>query len=222
MKKVFFMLVCAVVALSASAQRASSSSSSFFSTESSDQPVTFGIRAGVNFANVTGDDLRKQSSHTGFHAGVVVDIPLMESLYIQPGFFYTVKGFEWERYHIARKASPAYLEIPILASYRYPISDDVQLQINFGPYLAYGIGGKVKTTDHDNNDMEGEYNYFDAEIHKFDMGLQIGVGVTIAKHYYVGIGYEFGLTKINKDDYDYDEVESIKNKNFFISVGYNF
>ena len=37
-----------------------------------------------------------------------------------------------------------YLEIPVLASYRYNFSDAAQLQINVGPYFAYGVGGKIK------------------------------------------------------------------------------
>lgn len=224
MKKVLLISICAVLALSASAQRASSSSSSFFSTESSDQPITFGIRGGVNFANMTveeGNVSYSPDSFTGFHVGMAVDIPLLESIYIQSGLYYTVKGCKEEDGSETLTYKPSFIELPILASYRYNFSDAVQLQINFGPYLAYGIGGKVKSEykgrteeidffgdEHDDNSVGAK---------RFDAGLQIGAGITLAQHYYVGCGYEFGLTSMGRNS-DY----KIKNKNFFISVGYNF
>lgn len=215
MKKIILSFVCVFIALSASAQRASSSSTSFFSTEASDQPITFGIRGGVNFANVsTSEDGYTVSykSNTGFHAGMIVDIPLMESLYLQSGLYYIVKGYK-ESDEIT--ANPAYLEIPILASYRYNFSDAAQLQVNFGPYLAYGISGKIKE---EYRGESHEEDYFNDHTNKFDAGLQVGAGITISQHFYLGIAYEFGLTNVLKDSGD----DSMKNTNFLVSVGYNF
>ena len=91
MKKLFVAAVCAVFALTASAQRASSTSSSFFSTEKADEGVRFGVRAGLNFANLSGDHL-DLDSRTSFHVGVIADIPLMQSLYIQTGLYFQSKG----------------------------------------------------------------------------------------------------------------------------------
>ena len=209
MKKIFITFICAMAVLSVSAQRASSSSSSFFSTESSDQPITFSIRGGVNFSNVTvseGGMSVSPKSHTGFHAGVAVDFPILESFYLQSGMYYTVKGYKYGD----EKANPAYLEIPILASYRYNFSDAAQLQINFGPYLAYGVGGKLKAYDYKND-------FFGDNFKRFDMGLQVGAGFTFARHYYLGLAYEFGLVNIAKNGN-----AKFKNTNFFISEGYQF
>lgn len=218
MKKLFLTLVCAVVALTASAQRASSSSSSFFSTESSDQPITFSIRAGVNFANVsiTQDNVTlSPESKTGFNAGVAVDFPILQSLYIQTGLYYTTKGCKVDTY----KINAGFIEIPILASYRYTFSEAAQLQINFGPYFAYGVNGKLEresrgvTTKIDlfGSDNDGSYG-----LKRFDMGLQAGGGVTIAQHYFVGLAYEFGLVALNRG------TGSIKTNNFMINLGYQF
>lgn len=146
MKKILLIAVCAVCSLTASAQRASSSSSSFFSTEKADQGITFGIRAGLNMANMSASEdgvSASPESRTSFHVGVIADIPLMQSLYIQSGLFFQNKGYKFDDEE-KETAKPMYLEIPILASYRYNFSDAIQLQINAGPYFAYGIGGKVK------------------------------------------------------------------------------
>lgn len=223
MKKFFIVIACAVLSLSASAQRASSSSSSFFSTEKVDGGVKFGIRAGVNFANATfkEDDFSySPDSRTAFHVGVIADIPLMQSLYVQTGLFFQEKGWKIEEsgdeYAYKETYKPMYLQIPILASYRYNFSDALQLQVNAGPYFAYGIGGKVKWEE-DEESGEGDFFGDDSDFKRFDCGLQIGAGLTFAKHYYLGVAYEFGFSNI-VDDSDM----KVKNKNLMISVGYNF
>lgn len=219
MKKTILTLACAVMALAASAQRASSTSTSFFSTEKADQPITIGIRGGLNFSNFSAEAYgisESADSRTSFHIGAVVDFPLMESFYIQSGLFVSSKGCstkEGEDYGEI-KVNPLYLEMPILASYRYNFSDNLQLQVNFGPYIAYGIGGSWTETI---RGIEYEYDFFDDDLKRFDMGLHVGGGLTFARHIYLGVGYEFGLT----DMYDDEEI-SIKNSNFMISVGYNF
>lgn len=250
------MLVCAFIALTVSAQK----SDSFFSSETSNEPITFGIRGGVNFSNISSPKGTSYESHTGFNAGVTVDIPLLQSLYLQSGLYYTVKGTEitekdgGDVYKI--KANPSYLEIPILASYRYNFSDAAQLQINFGPYFAYGIGGKLGNSDFfgDKKLFEEENDYFDDESYKyqyrsssstrsynyyddeddeypyddeegstgagakrFDVGLQFGAGITLARHYYLGVAYEFGFVNMFKNN-----GSSSKNSNFMINIGYQF
>ena len=227
MKKLLLAAVCAVFTLTASAQRASSTSSSFFSTEKADEGVTFGIRAGVNFANLSGDDI-DLDSRTSFHVGVIADIPLMQSLYIQTGLYFQSKGAKSEcnedyggyDVKVEETYSPMYLSIPVLASYRYNFSDALQLQVNFGPYFAYGIAGKYKVeASAAGESAEDETKLFDSDEgdwNAFDCGLQVGAGLTFAKHYYLGFTYDFGLTKVVDDD------ANPKNSNWMISLGYNF
>lgn len=217
MRKILLILVCTICTLTASAQYASDASSSFFSAQKSNHPVTFGIRGGVNFAkqSVSFDGYNfSPKNNVGFNVGVCVDIPVMESLYLQSGLYYTVKGYKLEEDGETEKATPAYLEIPFLASYRYNFSDFTQLQINFGPYLAYGIGGKYKW-EYDGESEDAKY-FDDDENKKFDAGLAIGAGMTFG-HIFVGINYDLGLTNVLKDSEG-----SLKNRCLSISVGYNF
>lgn len=196
MRKKLLIIACVFCALTASAQRASSSSSSFFSTEKVDGGITFGIRAGVNMANISGSDSDGSSyspgSRTSFHIGVTADIPIMQSLYVQTGLFFQNKGYKFEEtddyyddyYKTTETAKPMYLEIPVLASYRYNVSDAMQLQINFGPYFGYGIGGKMKEEriiNGENKSEESDY-FGDADetcgYKRFNCGLQVGAGLT--------------------------------------------
>ncbi len=227
MKKVFLLAACAVFSLAASAQRASSSSSSFFSTDKAEQPVRFTIRGGVNFANIGvsgGGESESLGSRTAFNAGVGVDIPIIESFYVQTGLFFTSKGYKRTEdrgdTRFTAKGNPAYLEIPILASYRYNFNDATQLEVNVGPYLAFGIGGKDKLEEKTEAAViETEENdFFNDDVKKFDMGLQVGLGVTFLKHVYLGVAYEFGFVNMFKDS----DGESAKNRNFMINLGYKF
>lgn len=217
-------LACAVIALTASAQRASSSSSSFFSTEKVDLPVTFSIRGGLNVASLSLEGIDTKSK-AGFHAGVGVDFPILESFYVQSGLYYSMKGVKFDYTSSGEKFEDklniGYIEIPVLASYRYNFDDANQLQFNFGPYFAYGVHGKVKeTATYRGVSYEDDYGWFSNDGYvkgkRFDMGLQLGLGVTLAKHFYVGVAYEFGLVNQVKDS------NATKNSNFMASVGYQF
>lgn len=218
MKKLFIAILCAFMALSASAQRASSSSSSFFSTEKADNGVRFGLRGGLNLSTISlsEDNVSVSTdSRAAWHVGAIVDIPLMQSLYIQSGLYFMDKGGKETDGDYKETYSPMYLEIPVLASYRYDFGSAAQLQINVGPYFAYGVGGKIKEKD-EYEDEEEEYEIFD-HAKRFDCGLQFGAGVTFASHYYIGFAYDLGLTNIAKDS-DY----KIKNRSWMFSVGYTF
>lgn len=212
MRKLLLSAVIALGALTASAQRTSTTSTSFFSTDKAEQGVTYGIEAGVNMATWTGD-ISDAKTRTSFNAGFVVNVPFMQSLYLKTGLYYTEKGVKGDE---GVNVSAGYLQIPILASYRYNFSESTQLQVNFGPYLAYGITGTVKSDDESDYDTFGD----DGLLKSFDAGLHLGTGVTFASHYYVGLGYEFGLSNIFEGDSGDDY--SVKNGNFFINLGYTF
>lgn len=90
------------------------------------------------------------------------------------------------------------------------------MQFNVGPYLAYGIGGKVKVTDGSDEDEEDFFGD-DSGAKRFDAGLHIGAGITVAQHYYLGVAYQWGWVNINEDS-----DLTVKNKNFMINLGYIF
>lgn len=225
MKKYLLIVICAVFAMTASAQRARSSSSSFFSTERSDAPISWTVTAGLNLTNMS---FSQEGLHTspdsraGLNVGVYVDIPLIESIFIKSGLLYSAKGCKYEVGNYEETYSPAYLELPILASYRYSFSDAAQLQFNVGPYLAYGIGGKSKVEngrDSDEEDFFGD----NSDTQRFDAGLHLGAGITVSSHYYLGLSYQWGFANVLSNSHDnHNDGLSIKNRNFMINLGYTF
>ena len=108
------------------------------------------------------------------------------------------------------KARPVYLDIPILAAYKFAVTDNAKLFINAGPYLAFGLGGKVKF------DGGGDMKVFDkdeGDADRFDIGLQWGIGAELNDHYIVSITGQHGFIS------PFDEG---KNMSFAIGVGYRF
>ena len=226
MKKILVAIACMACVFSASAQQESSSYNSFFSTEKPEKGITWGIRAGFNLSNMSfSEEDESADSKAGFNVGIGVDFPLLQSLYLQSGLYYTTKGFKTSEEDggdkLEVKCTPQYLEIPVMASYRYNFGATTQLQVNFGPYFAYGIGGKGKMTyEYEGEKEEEKEDLFgkDGFLNRFDAGLGIGAGLTLSK-FYIGLNYQFGLANIAKDA---EDGYSVKNKNFSISVGYNF
>lgn len=202
-KQIILSLIAVSCTLSAFAQRASYNSSSFFSTSRAEKSISVGIRGGFNVANSAEE--AATTSMVGYNVGVSLDVPILESLYFQSGVYASEKGYNLN----SIEARVHYLEFPILASYRYNINDNWQIQLNFGPYFAAGLAAKRTNGSH-------ETDLFDREIMKrFDAGLQIGTGVTY-KRVYLGLGYDIGLCNVTMVGTD------AKTRAFFMHAGFNF
>ena len=168
MKKLFVTAVAAVCAFGMSAQRASDSSEfSFWDGGQSEQKIIVGPRVGLNVSSLSVSNLEMDNdkSKIGFNVGVAVEFPIVRSFYINSGLFYTTKGikFEYSDLDWSEKDTynAGYLELPLYASYRLNFAEASQLQINFGPYFAYGVNGKIKYEENDEGDVSKyEYDLF--------------------------------------------------------------
>ncbi|MBR4552273.1 MAG: PorT family protein [Bacteroidaceae bacterium] len=230
MKKTLLLAVVAVCSMTANAQIASGRSTSFFSTEKSENPISFGVRAGINLNsyNVNNGWDEEFDATVGLRVGVVADIPIFESLYFEPGLYYANRSckYTWSDDYesIEEKHNPSYLELPLLLQYRYNFSDDWGIRVNFGPYFAYALGGKAKEEENYNGQhsssslkLFSKENDFTA-LKRFDFGLMTGIDVAY-RQFSLGIGYQAGLAKINKD---WAKNYKFKNSGVYIQLGYNF
>lgn len=216
---------------------------------SAQDKIAFGVRAGVNinslrYSGNSESDYNDLKSRAGFHVGAVMDWNVAGDFYIQPGLFFTTRGAkgEWSEsdadysYKYTEKLNMSYLQIPVVASYRFPVSDAVKIDVNVGPYISFGLGGKLKieetvTYDGETDRSTDKYDIFGkssdgkkkGDFKRFDAGLRFGAGVNI-HHFYVGVSYDLGLTNLahTGDDYRWSSKDKFKNGAFNISVGYNF
>lgn len=200
--------------------------------EQDPQRTTFGIRAGLDFHNVVGTDAAgndlENDLKPAFHIGVVADMPIATDFYIQPGLLWHSKGFQYDDNLIGEaKVSIHYLELPVTLLYK-PMVGNGNLVLGFGPYLAYGIGGKAKFDEGDDQDVkfENEVGATDSDAVYFrpwEAGANFTVGYQFMGNLSAQLHAQLGLTDINPDIEGGSSGEtSYKNIGFGISLGYHF
>jgi hypothetical protein len=104
-----------------------------------------------------------------------------------------------------------YLEVPVYALYQSGEIGIGKIIGGVGPYVAYGIGGKVKAP-------YGNVKSFseDGGFKRFDGGLTFTAGYVMTNGFSVSLGYDLGLANISRED-DF----KAKNRAFSLNVGYS-
>jgi len=97
------------------------------------------------------------SSITGFHLGVLAEIPLgSKGFYFQPGIGYTSRGRQYDKFYDTSLANKdtvylqtslklGYIEIPLYLTYKLPLSSNHKNNffISAGPYFAFFYNGTL-------------------------------------------------------------------------------
>lgn len=201
------------------------------------QNVTFGAKAGLNLATLTGD-IDGVKTLPGYHVGAIADIKLSEKFSIQPELLYSLEGgkssFSYEDEVTLLKTKEryelGYLNLPIMA--KYYIADGLSLE--GGPQIGYLLHAnghydiKANFGDEISIDESGKENIKDF-VEKINVGVNFGLGYQLKNNLFFQARYHLGLTNINNDlqgeDFEEEPAESlgkIKNSSFQISVGYRF
>jgi hypothetical protein len=163
------------------------------------QEISFGVKGGLNIANITGGDADRNNL-LSFHLGGVAEIPVSEKFSIQPELLYTRQGSETEN---IVKIKLDYLALPIMA--KYYVTNN--LSIEAGPQAAFLVRDKA---DFNNSNLEGEL-----DANTFDFGLNIGAGYKLPSGFFTQLRYNYGVTVIAENP-------DLKNSVFQLSVGYQF
>ncbi|MBK5721413.1 PorT family protein [Dysgonomonas sp. Marseille-P4677] len=178
-------------------------------------PVSFGVKAGINLSEIQKID---DNVKVGFNIGLTAELALPSNFYLMSGLEFTTKGTKGKNTIIdatgpMSKATynAIYIQLPIHAGYKLDLVPGTKLVFRAGPYLAYGVGGKIKwdITNY------GESDFFNDHSNRFDFGIGGAVGVEFSNKISVNLGADQGLTNISKDT-------STKNRCAHISVGYKF
>jgi opacity protein-like surface antigen len=189
--------------------------------------TTFGIRAGVNFQNINGKDASGDNLEndltTGFHVGVNAEIPVGSGFYLQPGALYSMKGAEYEG---GTKVKLSYIEVPVNFVYK-PILGSGNMLLGFGPYVGFGINGKIEAPNGTETDLDfgSDYNAANPATYfkSFDAGGNLLAGYEFANKLSFQLNAQLGLVKINKENEAItNDKTSWKNTGFGLSLGYRF
>ena len=182
--------------------------------------ITFGVRAGINFQNLTGkySDGDKYSNKLipGFNIGGNVEIPVATDFYVQPGLLFSTKGAKGDGV-INEKWNISYLEIPVNFLYK-PVLGEGKLLLGFGPYAAFGVGGKYKVG---NTSTDIKFGSDPDQIKRFDAGANLLAGYEFSNKLSFQLNAGLGLVNLANREQG-DSKSSLKNTGFGISAGYRF
>jgi hypothetical protein len=185
--------------------------------------IQFGVKGGINLSNLYTSDASRSDMIAGFNLGVFDKIPVTSYLAIQPEFYVTTKGASVTYNNLfvdgTAKFNLTYIEVPLLCV----VSVTRLLDVQFGPYVAYLVDGKVKNVanvtlfNFEQNINVNNYNRIDAGA-LFGAGLDFG---TIA----MGARYNLGLIKVGKTQSFLGTNYTIPNANnavinFYLAVGF--
>jgi hypothetical protein len=221
MKKIFFStaLILSGAFFTASAQSTSTSSG-----------ISFGIRAGVNLQNINGKDFDGTKLENKlvprFQGGVLVDIPLADQFYIQPGVLFSGKGAKEKDTDI--NVSLSYLDIPVTFLFK-PVLGTGRMLLGVGPYVGFAIAGKVSDADDNKqtikfkNSITAIESITDPYIRRMDAGANLLVGYEMSSKLSLQLNAQLGLAKINPEiEGASDDKTALRNTGFGLSLGYRF
>lgn len=196
--------------------------------------VSWNVKAGVNSSSATGlkgTDKDGLESKIGYQIGLGMDYAISEKFSVQPSLLFITKGAKFsytdDEENDKISIDPIYIELPVMAAYKFHLEDNIKLALSAGPYLAYGIGGKWKeeytysgSTDKYKDDVfgsESDVENEDAFTNKrVDFGLGVGAALEV-NHFLVSLNASWGLVKLK--EYEYSKA---KNVCYSLSVGYKF
>jgi opacity protein-like surface antigen len=181
------------------------------------QETKFGVKGGLNVANISGD-IEDNSSKVGFHVGGFVEIKVSDKFSVQPELLFSTQGSQAEYSEdfggtvvsINEKINLSYLNIPVMA--KYYVAEGFSLEA--GPQIGFLTSAKYKL------EAEGQEEEEDAkdDFESIDFGVNFGAGYDFTENLSAGLRYNVGLSNIAKDSGN----DKISNSVFSVSLGYKF
>jgi hypothetical protein len=170
MKKVFITAIAGLICFAGFTQETTVTANS----------TTFGLRGGVNFQTINGKDFSGNDLDngitTGINIGVNAEIPVGTGSYFQPGLLFSMKGAEQK--NTDNKTKISYIEIPLNFVYK-PVLGTGNMLLGFGPYVAFGVGGKVDANGVETDiDFVSDYEASNPspQLKRFDAGGNLLAG----------------------------------------------
>lgn len=185
--------------------------------------VKFGLRAGLNVADVQGDAVQSfntlagyaptgsvtQQMRPSFYAGLYATLPITPNFAIEPGLTYSEKGtvlrgkipveaLDFLNTQVTATGRLSYLDIPVLA----------KLYVTPGFYVYAGpqasvllnANARLKASVLGFNAYQQDFDVKSA-LRPVDFAVVGGIGYQSASGFGLSAGYDYGLTSLDKNNY---------------------
>lgn len=191
------------------------------------QYIRIAPEAGFNISHIRLKESRGRNTHTqsadpklGLKIGGIVDIGITRTFSIQPGLFFSQKGYRLDENDVngvvrnkadaSRRATFNYIEMPLNVMFKFGRPRHARFIIGGGGYLAYGVSGKVKygsyagSSGTTTEDLDFGNNTRNDDYRNVDVGGQLFAGVLMPFGGYLRGQIQGGIANIdpaNNDDY---------------------
>ena len=164
-----------------------------------------GVQGGINLATMLAKDDESTYSdefdmNLGFNAGITFEIGFNDLLSLEAGVMADSKGFDWDTdflgIPVKTEFNLLYLDVPVLIKVG-PSFGPVKVFGAAGPYVGFGISGKIKAEAQGTSTTE-DVNWGDSEdsdLKSLDYGAKFGAGVEV-KGFTLGAYYSLGLANV--------------------------
>lgn len=183
--------------------------------------VRFGAKGGVNFTNMTSDGFDETNSRTGFHLGLVGEIPLFPAFSIQPEVLYSTQGAEATIMGLGNADNSGefrldYIQVPVLAKIHLFQGSSLEgLSIEIGPSFNFLVNDEIADwTD------SPSFTTDDSPFSSFEFGGAAGLSFNLPGGFFLHGRYIHGFTSVFNDD-NWDE-DAVNNNGFQLGVGFMF
>ena len=159
----------------------------------------FGLKGGVNIANLEVSDINEYDARTGFHVGGLVHIHVDDHWAVQPELVFSAQGAESG----STEFKLNYINIPVLL--QYMTNSGFRLQT--GPQLGFLVSAESEV-----GDVEVD---IDDNLKSIDFSWAFGAGYLFASGFGIDARFNLGISDIN----DVSAVE-IRNRVFQFGLFY--
>lgn len=196
-----------------------------------ENPVRWGVRASADI-NIpgkwiaAGNHVDMYKTGPGFSAKAICNIPIISGFMIQPGVGFYYDTYRYDNIIVMSETittldptvAKAGLRIPVMAAYKFMISDRFTIIPLTGPELNYSFYGRVKGSGMDDilKDALDEDVFAEYGQRRINIAWNIGIEMEINRHWTFTLNGSIGMNDIQK------QRVSFRENRIDISFGYNF
>lgn len=193
------------------------------------QGVRFGVKAGANLSNLSGDLVNQDQykNRFGFQGGIMVNFGLGDIISIQPEVLYSQKGFKYADEQITvlnntfRNTGNVrydYIDVPVLVRVRA-----AGIFFEVGPQYSYLMNvstNREQTLNGNNVGNAGTGTSNLDNVRRNELGYVGGLGYQASNGVMLGVRYTGAFSDFAKNNnYSNDEFRNARNSTFQAYVG---
>jgi hypothetical protein len=200
------------------------------------QSIRFGLKAGANLSNLSGDlvNQNQYNNRFGFHGGVMLNFGLANDLIsIQPEVLYSQKGFKYAdqqyttplgTYRNTGNVRYDYLDVPVMVRLKvsgvfFEVGPQYSYLMNISTDRTQTYQSTSATTPSTVGTAGSGTTNLD-NVNRNELGYVGGLGFQSSQGFLLGVRYNGAFTDFAKDGYSNNEFKNARHSTFQAYVGF--